>query len=173
MGGKCLQFSICQGVYCDWTKGLCASDCDANAPCGAGLECIELSPCSATGNLSPCGRRCLPTCDASCAVGGCRSVSNIAGETVKVCDLRQSDGTACRTSGDCQSGRCTERKCVPASGAPNGGPCTTPADCGSGNCQNGVCRGPALIGDPCVARFDCSAGFCCDSGPSQHTCQTG
>lgn len=135
-----------------------------NPPCPTCQVCnTRRGRCQPGGNSSACG-----VCR-SCQGGVCGPVADgvACGECLVcgggACATTAPDGTACRTSGQCGSGRCFPRPtCAPASS-----PSCNPFDgspCCSGTCSiafPAVFCSASLAGDPCLTTSDCDTGLTC------------
>lgn len=132
-----------------WSVGACRpvpgfGDSCAEAPCAAGLRCVE-DRCTSVSSSGPVSATCLSEED--CAVEGSsdgRACLNGA------CVWRECTGDLACGGRICDQGFCREREL-----------CADVGDCGGGEvCDDGVCRTACVVDEECGAFSACAAGVC-------------
>jgi hypothetical protein len=79
-------------------------------------------------------------------------------------------GEECSKDAECESGSCSDDKCVEKKGS--GEDCGSDSECNSGTCTSGKCAGKKAEGDECDSDEDCDSDKCtegkCSSSSTSH-----
>lgn len=138
-GSYCQNDAWCQSGKCDLTNYMCAPD-------------------TSTSCVSP-GNGCTKD-DQCCAGTFCDNQTYGPWH----CTAPRADGAFCNGDSQCQSGKCWDYKCVPATCSDNGVTCFNNDACCSGVCHiayiKGTCGGALPAGSWCGENRECASNVC-------------
>ncbi len=80
-------------------------------------------------------------------------------------------GEDCSKDADCDSGQCSDDKCVDKKGT--GEDCGNDSECNSGTCSSGKCAGKKAEGDECDSDEDCDSDKCSEGKCSASSSSSG
>jgi hypothetical protein len=80
-------------------------------------------------------------------------------------------GEDCSKDADCDSGQCSDDKCVDKKGS--GEECGSDSECNSGTCTSGKCAGKKAEGDECDSDEDCDSDKCTEGKCSASSSSSG
>lgn len=102
--------------------------------------------------------------DRMCASGACGSHGTCLGHEGSPCLYHQTGGAHCSQDCDCQSGRCSNSRCVspcPYAKLQYDELCNRDCECQSNDCKNGRCQcGLVHTGKACTRDSDCCSAYC-------------
>jgi hypothetical protein len=80
-------------------------------------------------------------------------------------------GDDCAKDSECESGQCSDDKCVDKKGS--GEDCGSDSECNSGTCSSGKCAGKKAEGDECDSDEDCDSDKCTEGKCSASSSSSG
>ncbi len=153
--------------------------CRSSLECQDGLRCHGVGPTDTgrCGKPRPAGSLCGTGVDALAVY----TRQDRYEETHPACDRSYCDrtrcrpklaqGAACRSSVQCQEGRCASGKCVAEAKGQAGQACTG-ADCADGlRCSRNVCIKPKAPGEACTQNEECMGGCIKAAGAKAGVCK--